>query len=409
VPSARVGRPSRLRARNAVAVAFAFNGFAFATWASRIPQARSTLDLTPGQLGALLLTLSLGAVLAMPLAGVLIHRFGAARVVSIAALTDAAGLCLSGVGSGVAAQIWLTAVGLLTLGLGAGVWDVAMNVEGAAVEQALGRSIMPRFHAGWSLGSLAGAAIGAGCAAAQVSVTVQLAAAAVAVAAAPAYAVRAFLPAHQGASGEAAERAAREAAGGRRRNPFRAWLEARTLVLGVMVLAMALTEGTANDWLAVALVDGHHVAKWVGAAGFAVFVAAMTAGRAGGTVALDRFGRVTVLWATMLFAAVGVLVVVYGPWPVAVFGGIFLWGLGASLGFPVGMSAAADEPEHAAGRVSVVATIGYTAFLAGPPLLGFVGDHVGVLPALLTVVALLVPSAFAVPAARPPTTADTST
>ena len=81
--------------------------------------------------------------------------------------------------------------------------------------------------------------------------------------------------------------------------------------------------------------------------------------------------------------------------------GTALWGLGASLGFPVGMSAAADDPDHAAARVSVVSTIGYTAFLAGPPALGFIGDHVGVLLALLLVAALLVPSALAVPAARP--------
>jgi cyanate permease len=82
--------------------------------------------------------------------------------------------------------------------------------------------------------------------------------------------------------------------------------------------------------------------------------------------------------------------------------GIVVWGLGASLGFPVGMSAAADDPARAAARVSVVATIGYAAFLGGPPLLGFVGDHVGTLQALLVVAVLLVPSLFAVRAAREP-------
>ena len=83
--------------------------------------------------------------------------------------------------------------------------------------------------------------------------------------------------------------------------------------------------------------------------------------------------------------------------------GIVLWGLGASLGFPVGMSAAADDPVHAAARVSVVASIAYTAFLAGPPLLGFLGDQVGTLNALLAVSLLLIPSALVVPAAREPT------
>jgi MFS family permease len=82
--------------------------------------------------------------------------------------------------------------------------------------------------------------------------------------------------------------------------------------------------------------------------------------------------------------------------------GIVLWGIGASLGFPVGMSAAADEEEHAPARVSVVSTVAYTAFLAGPPLLGFLGDRVGTLNALLAVAVLLIPSALLVPSTRPP-------
>jgi cyanate permease len=82
--------------------------------------------------------------------------------------------------------------------------------------------------------------------------------------------------------------------------------------------------------------------------------------------------------------------------------GIVCWGIGASLGFPIGMSAAADDPSRAAARVSVVSTLGYAAFLAGPPVLGFLGSQFGILPSLLLVSVLLVPSALAVPAARPP-------
>ena len=84
-----------------------------------------------------------------------------------------------------------------------------------------------------------------------------------------------------------------------------------------------------------------------------------------------------------------------------------LWGLGASLGFPVGMSAAADEPEHAPGPGQRgLHRSAYTAFLAGPPLLGFLGDQVGTLHALLAVAVLLIPSALLVPA-RPPSPALT--
>ena len=176
----------------------------------------------------------------------------------------------------------------------------------------------------------------------------------------------------------------------------------RTLLIGLMVLALAMTEGTANDWLAVALIDGYDVSRAVGVLGFGLFVSAMTAGRIVGPVLLDRYGRVKVLLGTMVAAAVGIVLIVYGGSPALVVVGILLWGLGASLGFPVGMSAAADDPVHAAARVSVVASIAYTAFLVGPPFLGFLADHVGTLHALLFISVLLVPSALVVPSAREP-------
>jgi cyanate permease len=115
-----------------------------------------------------------------------------------------------------------------------------------------------------------------------------------------------------------------------------------------------------------------------------------------------------VLWTCSVAAAAGVLVTVYGGSLPVMFVGIVVWGLGASLGFPVGMSAAADDPARAAVRVSAVATIGYAAFLAGPPLLGVLGDAVGTLHALVVVAILMVPAALTVFAARPPRVSATS-
>lgn len=384
----RAARTTVLRARNAVAAVFAFNGFAMASWTARIPEARDALGIDPGQLGGLLLGISLGSLAAMPLAGALVRRFGATATVTGAAVLNAFGLAAAGTAA-TAGQYWLTGLGLVVFGLGIGVWDVAMNVEGAAVEHGLGRTIMPRFHAMFSFGTVTGAMVGAGAAAMGAPLWLHMIIAGIFVAASAATAAPGFLPAHS------------EQQSGSRPS-MRAWIEPRTLVIGLMVLALALTEGTANDWLAVALVDGYDAPAWLGAAGFAVFLSAMTAGRTLGTGLLDRFGRQPVIWATMATALAGVLLVVFAPWlPLAVLGAA-IWGLGASLGFPVGMSAAADDPELAAARVSVVSTIGYTAFLAGPPLLGYLGDHFGTLHSLLVVAVLLVPSAMAVPAAKPP-------
>jgi MFS family permease len=378
-------------ARNGVAVAFGLNGLAFASWFARVPAARDALELTAGQLGLLMFALSGGSVLALLLAGAAAQRLGVRRAVAVASLVAAAGFALTGVA---AALGWASAVGvgLVAMGVGSGTCEVALNVEAAAVERRLGRTIMPRFHAAWSLGTVAGAGLGALAADAGVPIGVHLAAIAAVMGGGTLMAVRSFLPAARGPSEPAA-----------RGGLLAAWRETRTVLIGLLVLVMAFTEGTANDWIAVAFVDGHEASEAVGAATFGLFVAAMTVGRTVGTVALDRWGRPRVLWSTMALATAGAAVAVFADALPLALAGVALWGLGASLGFPVGMSAAADEERRAPARVSVVAVIGYTAFLAGPPAVGLLGDRVGVLRALLIVPLLILPAMALVPALRPPT------
>ena len=132
----------------------------------------------------------------------------------------------------------------------------------------------------------------------------------------------------------------------------------------------------------------------------------MTAGRLGGVVLLNRFGRVPVLRASFLLATASLLVIIFVPNPVVATIAAITWGLGAALGFPIGMSAAADEPKTAAARVSAVATIGYFAFLVGPPVIGFLGEQVGLLGALLVVLVLCAVGSIVAGAAREPSRAS---
>jgi len=190
--------------------------------------------------------------------------------------------------------------------------------------------------------------------------------------------------------------------GGARRRALAAWAEPRTVLIGLMVLAAALTEGSANDWLALAVVDGFEVSDAIAAAAFGLFVASMTLMRFLGTGLLDRYGRVPVLRLSAALALVGLLAFGLVPSLVLAVVAVILWGFGAALGFPVGMSAAADDPAHAAARVSVVSSIGYVAFLAGPPLLGALADHVGFRHALLTIAVPLLLSLLLAPVAAAP-------
>ena len=381
--------PSALAARNAVALVFGLNGFCFATLASRVPDLRESLSLSNGALGSLLLSVAVGSMIGMPASGHLIERWGAGAVVRLGALVDLGGLVVAGAFA-TAGSVPGAALGLLAYGFGTGVWDVAMNVDGAAVERELGRSIMPRFHAGWSFGTFTGAGIGAVAAGVGVPLAAHYAVAPALAVGVAVLASRRLLPATQEAA-DAAEAAARSA-----------WLEPRTLAIGLMVLAFTLAEGAANDWLALGLIDGYDARHWVGVLGFALFVASMTLGRLGGPIVLDRFGRAPAMLVSALAATTGVLVVVWGEVAALAVLGIVLWGFGAALGFPVGMSAAGDDPARAARRVSVVSTIGYGAFLAGPPLLGFVGDQVGTLRSLLVIAIAMVPAAVLVSSVRKP-------
>jgi MFS family permease len=380
----------------AVFTVFALAGFNFSTWAARLPAVRDALELSEGQMGLLLLVGSCGSLVALPLSGLVVTRIGAPRAVLGFAVVNASGLAIAATGAAVG-QVVVTAAGLVVFGVGTGVWDAAMNLEGAIVEQKLGRTVMPRYHAGFSLGTVVAAGVAAVLAHVDVPVQVHIPVAVGLSTVAVAFAVRAFLPAgqhHAGTEGGASH-------GGR--SVFAAWLEPRTLLIGLVVLAAALTEGAGNDWLSLAVVDGFAQDDAIGALAFGVFVSAMTLMRFLGTGLLDRYGRVAVLRLCAGLALVGLLVFGLVPddmlWLALV--GAVLWGMGAALGFPVGMSAASDDPLHAAARVSVVSTIGYTAFLAGPPLLGLLAGAVGYRHALLAIAVPIVVGLLVVNAAAP--------
>jgi MFS family permease len=368
---------------------FGLNGLVFASWAARIPAASVALDLTDGQTGLLLLAAAIGAVLSLPLAGPLAARIGTADTVRAGGVLAAAATAT--IAAGIAAQsVPLAAAGLFIFGMGVAFWDVAQNIEGADVERHLMRTVMPRFHAAFSGGAFLGAMVGAGLAASGVGLPAHLLAITAVVLVAALWTPRYFLP--------TVPRPAHDD-GAPRHSSFRAWREPRTLLIGLVVLGAALTEGAANDWLAKATVDGLGASGAAGALVFAVFVAAMTLFRFVGGGFIDGFGRVRVLQFSLGTALVGLLLFVFAPniWLAGM--GAALWGIGAALGFPMGMSAAADDPRHSAARVSVVTTIGYTAFLAGPPLLGFLGDQMGIRNALLAVGVAVLASFLVAPVA----------
>ena len=393
-------RPQVVAWRNAVFAIFVLPGIAISTWVSRLPAARDILDVSPAQVGFLLFGIAAGSILGLLASSHIVARFGARSTVAVGMITNAVGLAVAGIGVTVVSNFALTFAGLLIFGAAAGCTDVAMNVSGAANERALGRAIMPVFHAFFSFGTMLGAGLGALSEAVGVPIVVHFAVVA-AVMVIGALAARPFLQ-DEHIIGDDGQPVAADDHSKTWQGRLSIWKDPRTILIGVLVLAAAFAEGSANDWLAIAMVDGHGVSNATGALVFGIFVTAMTVGRLTGVFLLDRFGRVPVLRGSFLLASIGLLIVIVVPNPYVAMAGAVLWGLGAALGFPVGMSAAADDPRTAAARVSAVATIGYFAFLVGPPVIGLIGEHTGVLLALLVVLVLTAVGAIVAGGAREP-------
>lgn len=402
------------RAKFAVYAIFFIVGFVFANWASRLPAVRDALDYSPAQMGRILLVGAIGSVIALPLSGWLAERIGSTRAIQFASVFFAGGYLITSLSLG-HTSILVPVLGLFLGGIGMGLCDTAMNLEGARVERELGQSILPRFHGAFSLGTMAGALIGAAVSFVHVSVNVHVAVAVLIGFAVIIFASTRLLPREirtvtleQATDVNQTDAFAEPSAttnltdsstsGGF--SVWDAWKSSKTWLIGLIVLAAALTEGAANDWLALGIVDGFGVKDGLGAFGLFVFLSAMTGGRFVGTWLLDNYGRLVVLRLCAIFAAVGLLVFGLSPWLwLSIVGGA-LWGIGASLGFPVGMSAASDIPEQAAARLSAVATIGYTAFFAGPPLLGELALHLGYRHAMLAIMVPVVIGLFVSGAAK---------
>lgn len=391
--------------RNAIFVVFALSGLSVSTWVARLPAIRDGLGLSTGEIGLLILGMSAGSIVGLIAAQLIMGRFGPRRGMVFSLVTVSIGLALIGSGAVLFEAPAVVLVGLILFGFGNGSVDVMMNVEGAAAEKEIGKTVLPLMHASFSLGTVIGAGIGAGMAALGVSVLWHTLGMAVLIAVVIVFTVR-YVPVRDelgdagGADAGAATSADRISLGERLRAGLVVWKDGRLIMIGVIMLGMAFAEGSANDWLTLAVVDGYDTTNATGALVFSVFVVAMTVGRVVGGPLIDRFGRVPVLRVSALSAVVGLALFILSPvlWLGVI--GTVLWGMGSALGFPVGMSAAADDSRNAAARVSAVAMIGYFAFLVGPPVIGLLGEHIGLLNALFVVLGLVVMAGLASPAAR---------
>ncbi len=383
--------PATRRRRTALFLFFLMPGLSISSWVTRTPDIRDQLGASTAQMGIVLFGLSVGSMLGVLGSGALVARFGTRPVMGAGTALVVLSVAVIGCGA-----LWSSApavmAGLFLFGAGMGGGEVAVNIDGAEVERITGRTVLPTLHGFFSLGTVVGASLGILCTAVGFPVHWHLAAVAAVTAALFAHALRAI------PHGVGRTRDAERTDGGAKPHRPAVRKDRRLLLIGGIVLTMALAEGAANDWLPLLMVDGHGMDPALGSAVYAGFAAAMAIGRFGGGFFIDRFGRAPVVRASAVSAALGLAVVIFADNAFLAGAAVLLWGLGASLGFPLALSAAGDSGPDSAARVSLVAMIGYVAFLVGPPGLGFLGDHYGLRAAMTVVLAFVAVAVFLAPA-----------
>ena len=362
---------------------FFIPGLLMASWATRTPAIRDILSVSTAEMGVVLFGLSVGSMSGILSSGWLVKRFGTRKVIRASMTAAIAGMVLLSLALWLASPL-LFAVGLAFFGGSMGAGEVAINIEGAVVEREMNKTVLPMMHGFYSLGTLAGAGVGMTLTALGTPATLHILLAAV-VAIAPIALAISAIP--EGTGKDTPEDKQRNKHG----LPF--YRDIQLLLIGVVVLAMAFAEGSANDWLPLLMVDGHGFNPTSGSLIYAGFTLGMTVGRFTGGWFIDRYSRVTVVRASAVMGALGIGLIIFvdNAWIAGM--SVIFWGLGASLGFPLTISAASDTGPDAPTRVSVVATTGYLAFLVG---------HYGLRSAMLVVLGLVLVAALVAKAVAKP-------
>ncbi len=342
------------RARIAVTVLFVAFGVNVGMWAAHIPVVNERLALDPATLGLALLAAAVGTIVSQPALGMLMARTGSRPAAMV--FPALAAICMGTVIS--SPTVPLLFVFCFAIGVTWGGCNVAMNTQASEVEAARGRPTMSSFHAGFSIGSLAGWAVGGLLIGAGWGNGLGAAGAAAVNVAAVLLAIPSLMasrPIDRGPVFVAPNRA--------------------VLGLGILAFLAFLVEGGMVDWSGVLLaVEKGADPAWA-AAGFGCFTAVMALGRIAGNSAVEHFGRKTLLVAGGALIAIGVLVAVLSPWTLLSIAGFGIIGLGAANIVPILMSAAAQTPGMAPSvAIGSVATMLLAGFLVGPPLIGFVSN-----------------------------------
>jgi MFS family permease len=358
------------RARLGTSLLFFLHGLIVATWLSRIPAFQGRLRLNPGELGLALLGTACGALVSMPITGALVSRLGSRAIATTSSVLMAASLLLLPLTPN---RWWLTAA-LVVFGICSGAMNVSMNAQAVFLEQRGGRAIMSSFHALFSLGAMAGAALGGFAAAQGMTPWRHFAIGAAIYIMAALVSGPMLFGSDRGQPGQPAfARITRPLAG-----------------LGCLAFCILLNEGAMADWSSVYMRRSLLTSEATAATGYAAFSFAMAAGRLAGDWMTEHFGRVSIVRFGASLAACGLFLGLIFPSVGATLAAFIAVGAGFSAIVPLAFGAAGRNGASPGAGLAAVNTAGYLGFLSGPAIIGLSANLIGLRASLGIVVVLSV-------------------
>jgi MFS family permease len=353
---------------------------------ARLPDLQVELGLTEGQLGLLLLTMSVGALMGLTFSSPLIEKLGA-RTTAFVTIFGAS--ALYALVPFMPSALWVAPVFFVT-GVLAGAVEINVNLETDRHEAQLGRRIMSRAHGMWSLGFFVTALIGAGVRQLRIPIEVHLIAALAVVIVVGSFVFSGIRNAPPRA----------ESHGGA--TPRIAFPTIGLLPLCLIGAAPLLVEGAGVDWSAIYMRDVFAVEPFIGGLGVTLFALLMAIARLSMDPIVDRFSPRSVAAVLLGIAAFGLVMVAMAPNPYVALAGFSLMGVGCSAVYPLAVSAAAQRTDRPASvNVAALGQMTFVVFFAGPPLLGFVAEHIGIRYSYWTVVPLIVAALLVIKALAP--------
>lgn len=361
---------SRLVQRLAVGFFFFLCGSTFATWASRIPTIKNEFHLNEAQLGSVLFLLPMGSIAVLAIAGWAIDRFGSNRMTLLTALCYAASLVVIAFCQTVAEL----SVALFFFGFFGNGLNISMNTNALQVEEKLYKKpLMASFHALWSAGAMTGAIVGGW--AMERSAGLKAHFIGIAAIQVVFYIWMFFL-------------LSKTEQLNAKRQAF-SWPGKLIWLLGIICFCCTLCEGAMADWSSLYYIQAVTNGEGINTIGYSAFAFTMACGRLIGDNLIDRYGSKKILFADSLLISLGIIIALTFTLPITVIAGFALVGFGVSTIIPIVYTIAAKNGKMSPGSsLAAVSSIGFTGFLVGPPVIGFIAHGIGLRLALSILILL---------------------